>query len=455
MILDVVFLAAALGLIGANGVFVAAEFSLVTVERSQVQRLADEGDRGAKGILTAVRRLSFQLSGAQLGITITSLLLGVMTEPAIAHLLAPLISALPAGSDRAADAAAIAAALVIATVAQMVLGELVPKNAALASPLTVARFATPPQRAFSIVFGPLIRAFNAGANGIVRWLGVEPQDELASARSPDELGLLVRLSAEAGTLQPTTAAMLHRALRFGDKLAAEAMTPRVDCIVVDASASVAELLEIADRSGHLRFPVRDDDEDHGAEGGWGEAAGVKGVAGVAGAFAVPEPDRATTCVADIVLAPVLVPGTLGLGTVLERLRAARTEMAIVVDEYGGFAGIVTTEDLAEELVGEMADEYDLPDEESAEPVSTRLAPGESTTVPGGLSADEVEERTGFVMPEGPYETLAGLVLARLGHLPVAGERAVVDGWELVVKVMERHRVEQVTVTAPARTEEWS
>jgi CBS domain containing-hemolysin-like protein len=449
---DVVLLAAALGLIAANGVFVAAEFSLVTVERSQVQRLADEGDRSAKGILAAMRRLSFQLSGAQLGITITSLLLGVITEPAIAHLLAPLVSAVPGASEHTAHTVAIAAALIIATVAQMVLGELVPKNAALATPLRVARFATPPQRAFSVVFGPLIRTFNAGANAIVRRLGVEPQDELASARSPDELGLLVRLSAEAGTLQPTTAALLHRALRFGDKPAAEAMTPRVDCVVADATARVAELLEIADQTGHLRFPVRAD-EDRGDGGGWGEAAGVKGVVGVADAFGVAEADRATTRVAEIMRAPVLVPGTLGLGTVLERLRAARTEMAIVVDEYGGFAGIVTTEDLAEELVGEMADEYDLPEEESAEPVSTRLAPGESTTVPGGLSADEVEERTGFVMPEGPYETLAGLVLARLGHLPAMGERAVVDGWTLVVTAMERRRVEQITVTAPALGQE--
>jgi CBS domain containing-hemolysin-like protein len=448
MILDIVLLAAAAALIVANGIFVAAEFSLVTVERSQVQRLATEGDRGAKGILAAVRRLSFQLSGAQLGITITSLLLGVITEPAIAHLLSPLISAVPGSSDRTAQVVAIAMALVIATVAQMVLGELVPKNAALASPLVVARFAIPPQRAFSVVFGPLIRTFNAGANGIVRRLGVEPQDELASARSPDELGLLVRLSAEAGTLQPTTAAMLHRALRFGDKVAAEAMTPRVDCVVVDDSASVAEFLEIADRSGHLRFPVRGEDPAEDDRSGWGEAAGVKGLAAVANAFAVPVADRATTRVADIVRSPVLVPGTLHLGTVLERLRAARTEMAIVVDEYGGFAGIVTIEDLAEELVGEMADEYDLPEEESAEPIPTHLAPGESTIVPGGLRADEVEERTGFVMPEGPYETLAGLVLARLGHLPDVGERAEVAGWTLIVRAMERHRVEQVTLIAP-------
>jgi CBS domain containing-hemolysin-like protein len=451
MMLDILFLLAALALIVANGVFVAAEFSLVTVERSQVQRLAADGDRGAKGILAAVRRLSFHLSGAQLGITITSLLLGVITEPAIAHLLSPVIAAVPGSSEHTAQAVAIGAALVIATVAQMVLGELVPKNAALARPLAVARFATPPQRVFSTLFAPLIKIFNAGANGIVRRLGVEPQDELASARSPEELGLLVRLSAQAGTLQPSTAAMLNRALRFGDKPAAEAMTPRVDCVVVEYTESVAEFLTIADRTGHLRFPVHGDGPAEG--GGWGEAMGVKGVAGVAGAFAVPVAERASTRVADILRPPVLVPGTLHLGTVLERLRAARTEMAIVVDEYGGFAGIITTEDLAEELVGEMADEYDLPEEESAEPIHTHLAPGETTTVPGGLRTDEVEERTGFAMPEGPYETLAGLVLARLGHLPHVGERAVVDGWTLTVGAMERHRVEQVALTAPALVKE--
>jgi CBS domain containing-hemolysin-like protein len=443
MILDIVLLAAALALIAANGVFVAAEFSLVTVERGQVQALAAAGDRGAKGILAAVRRLSFQLSGAQLGITITSLLLGVIAEPALAHLITPLITAVPGGpSDRTMQAIAAAAALVVATVAQMVLGELVPKNAALANPLAVARLATPAQRVFSVACGPLIRAFNAVANGIVRRLGVEPQDELASARSPEELSLLVRLSAEAGTLHPSTAAMLRRALRFGDKPAAEAMTPRVDCAVISAGTDIVELLELAERTGHMRFPVRGDDPDD-----------IAGVVSVAGAFAVPAADRTAVRVTRILEPPVLIPETLNLGTVLERLRAARSEMAIVVDEYGGFAGIVTTEDLAEELVGEMADEYDHPEEESAEPVSRRLAPAESVTVPGGLRADELEERTGFAMPDGPYETLAGLVLARLGHLPVVGEQTVVDGWTLTVAVMERRRVEQVTITAPALVEE--
>jgi CBS domain containing-hemolysin-like protein len=438
VIVDLALLAAAAGLIVANAVFVAAEFSLVTVERSQLRDLAAAGDCGARGILAAVHRLSFQLSGAQLGITITSLLLGVVAEPAIAHLLHPAIRAVPGASEQVGEAVAVAAALAIATVAQMILGELVPKNAALARPLGMARLSTPPQRAFSAVFSPLISAFNAGANAVVRWLGAQPQDELASARSPEELSLLVRLSAEAGTLPADTAAMLHRALRFGDKTAVEAMTPRVDCVTVPATASVGELLQTARLTGHLRFPVHGDDLDD-----------MAGMVAVVDAFAVPAAERALTRVREICRPAVLVPQTLDLNIVLGRLREANAEMAVVVDEYGGFAGVVTSEDLAEELVGEMADEYDRPEDHDTEPNPLRLGPGASATLPALLRPDEVEERTGFQVPEGPYETLAGLVLARLGRLPQVGEKVTVDGWTLTVTSMQRRRIEEVTLTAPA------
>ncbi len=434
MIRDLLLLAAAAGLIVANGVFVAAEFSLVTVERSLVRQLAEQGDRGARSIVAAVRKLSFHLSGAQLGITITSLLLGVIAEPALAHLLHPLFGALPEGLD---EGLSVGLALTLATVAQMVLGELVPKNAALSRPLPVARISVPPQRVFSAAFRPLITAFNAGANAIVRWLGAQPQEELASARSPEELGLLVRLSAEAGALPTGTAAMLHRALRFGDKVAAEAMTPRVDCVTIDAAAPVTDLLDLARRTGHLRLPVRGEHPDD-----------IVGVASVAAAFRVPAAERAATPVARIARPAVLVPETLDLSTVLERLHTTRAEMAIAVDEYGGFAGVVSSEDLAEELVGDMADEYDPAAEASAEPAPAQLAPGSSVTLPAVLTADEVEERTGFRMPEGRYETLAGLVLARLGRLPEPGDRVAVDGWTLIVEAMNRRRIERVTLVAP-------
>ncbi|MEV7965927.1 hemolysin family protein [Sphaerisporangium sp. NPDC088356] len=442
MIVDLVFLLGALALVIANGVFVAAEFSLVTVERSEVQRLAAAGDRGAQGIQAAIRRLSFQLSGAQLGITITSLLLGVMAEPAIAGLLRPAVESIPALPDGATESVSAMLGLLIATVSQMVLGELVPKNAALSRPMAVARLSTPPQRIFSAVFAPLIKASNATANAIVRALGAEPQDELASARSPEELSLLMSLSAEAGTLPTGTAAMLRRALRFGDMTAAEAMTPRMDCVTVTDGDTVAEFLTLARRERHLRLPVSG-----------GELDDIVGVASVVDAFAVPEAARGETRVARIRRPPVLVPESLDLATLQERLFTAREEMAVVVDEYGGFAGIITVEDLAEELIGDIADEYDLPEEGSAEPESALLAPGTSVAVPALLRAHEAEERTGFQMPEGPYETLAGLLISRLGRIPDTGDSVVVDGWTLRVDGMRRHRIELITLTAPRLGEE--
>ncbi|HUR08708.1 MAG TPA: hemolysin family protein [Nonomuraea sp.] len=434
MVLDVVFLLGALALILANGVFVAAEFSLVTVERVRVHQLAQAGDRGAQGIEAAVRRLSFHLSGAQLGITVTSLLLGVVAEPAIADLLEPLLDDVPAGRG-----AAVVLAIVISTVAQMVLGELVPKNAALSRPMAVARLATPPQRVFSAAFGPLIKVCNAVADGIVRRLGAEPQEELASARSPEELGLLMRFSAEAGVLRPSTAAMLHRALRFGGKIAAEAMTPRTDCVTIAGSSSVAEFLKLARRTRHLRFPVCGAELDD-----------ILGVASVPRACAVPVEERDRTPVSAIAKPAVTVPESVNLEVVQERLSPTGVEMAVVIDEYGGFAGIVTVEDLVEELIGDIADEYDLPEEESAEPMAALLAPGTSISAPAVLRADEVEERTGFRMPEGPYETLAGLVMARLGRIPDPGDEAEVDGWTLRVESMRNRRIEQVTLTAPSQ-----
>ncbi|NUO98070.1 MAG: HlyC/CorC family transporter [Nonomuraea sp.] len=429
VLLDAVYLLAALALILANGIFVAAEFSLVTVERGQVRELAESGDRGAQGIEAAVHRLSFHLSGAQLGITVTSLLLGVVAEPAIADLLDPLLGGLPAVS--------VVLAIALSTVAQMVLGELVPKNAALSRPLAVARLATPPQRAFSVAFGPLIRLCNAIADTIVRWVGAEPQEELASARSPEELGLLVRLSAEAGVLQPSTAAMLQRALRFGDKTAAEAMTPRTDCVTVPGTTSVADFLKLARSRRHLRIPVCGAERDD-----------ILGIASVPGACAVPASERDATPVSAVARPALQVPGTLRLEIVQERLGSARAEMAVVIDEYGGFAGVVTVEDLVEELIGDIADEYDLPEEQSDEPSPVLLPPGASVTLPALLRADEVEERTGFRMPEGPYETLAGLVMAVLGRIPGPGDEVAVREWTLRVEAMRGHRIDQVTLTAP-------
>jgi len=438
--MDGLFLTALLPLVAfvlltvGNAFFVAAEFGLVTVDRAEIEKRAEAGDRRARTVRHALRELSFRLSGTQLGITLMTLLTGYLAEPALSKLVSPVVS--PIAGD-ATDGATHVLALVIATLFSMLFGELVPKNAALARPMRVALATAAPLRTFSRLFKWLIMALNSSANLLVRWLGIEPQEELASARSPEELGLLAAISARAGALPTETATLLRRTIRFGEKRAAKAMTPRVDVVGLKNTASVADLIAVARKSGHTRFPVYENTIDL-----------VMGVVGVPDALGVPLERRATTRVSTIAKEPVYVPESLSLDKVLAALRAADADLAIVVDEYGGTDGVVTVEDLIEELVGEIADEYDT---DVAETASQELtAPGGEKTflVDGLLREDELMEQTAFPLPEGPYETLAGFLLARLGHIPVVGESFEEDGWEFTVIQVDRHRVEQVRVVAP-------
>ena len=423
-----------------NAFFVAAEFALVTVDRPEIDRRARAGDKRAKTVRTSLQSLSFQLSGAQLGITLTALLTGYLAEPALAHLLHPVLAPIAGG---ATEGIAGGLSLVIATLVSMLFGELVPKNAALAHPMRLAMRTAGAMRGFSTAFAWLIRGLNGTANAVVRRLGIEPQEELANARSPEELGLLAVTSAQAGALPADTAMLLQRTIRFADKRAAEAMTPRVDVVSLKATASVADLITAARETGHTRFPIYSETVDQ-----------VTGVAGVSEALGVPLARRGTTTVGSIAREPVYVPESLDLDRVLSQLRAAGADMAIVVDEYGGTDGVVTVEDLAEELVGAIADEHDTADDGPA-PFGG-LTP-EDLTVPGGertylldgvLRGDELAEQAGFRLPDGPYETLAGFLLARLGHIPVPGESVEEDGWEFTVVEVERHRIEQVRVVRP-------
>ncbi|MEN3304289.1 MAG: magnesium and cobalt exporter, family [Micromonosporaceae bacterium] len=419
-------------LTAANAFFVTAEFSLVTVDRSAIEAQAQAGDRKARTVRKALRRLSFELSGAQLGITIAALLTGYLAEPALTRLIDPVTG----HHERLSHVLALA----VATLFSMLFGELVPKNAALARPMPLARATAGPERMFSRTFSWLIRGLNGTANFVVRRLGVEPQEELASARSPEELGLLAAISAKAGALPEDTAQLLQRTIRFGEKRAAEAMTPRVDVVALHADTPVGELLRTVRTTGYSRFPVYESTVDL-----------VTGVVSVTRALGVPTAQRPTTTVASIAREPVYVPESLDLDGVLEALHAAGDEMAIVLDEYGGTDGLVTLEDLAEELVGEIADEHDV------EPAAYEITvpdpdpssrPRQTFLVDGVIREDELAEVTGFRLPEGPYETLAGFLMARLGHIPVEGETVTEHGWEFTVVEVDRRRIAQVRVTRP-------
>lgn len=426
-------LTAALGLLAVvvltlgTALYVAAEFSLVAVERTQLESAVRDGDVSARRVLAAVRTLSFQLSGAQLGITLTTLVVGFIAEPSISVLLKPALEALglPAG---AAAPVSLAVALVFATVLQMVVGELVPKNLAIARPLQVARAVAGPQRVSSAVLRPLIAVSNGAANRVVRLLGIEPQEELRSARSAEELGSLVRSSEEQGALSPQTASMLARSLAFGDRNAGDVMTSRTQIVSLAADATVSQLLSLAESSGHSRFPIEGESIDD-----------VVGVVHVKQALAVPREERHRTTVASVMGPVPRVPETVHLDRLLVTLREPGLQMAVVVEEYGGTAGIVTLEDLVEELVGEVDDEHDARTRPSVEQRRTGLV------LSGLLRDDEVADVAGLQMPEGPYDTLGGLVMAHLGRMPARGDVVELDGWRLTVTELDGRRVDRVLV----------
>jgi CBS domain containing-hemolysin-like protein len=421
-------LAAAFLLILANGFFVAAEFGLVTVERPAAERAAAEGDRRARSVVEALRKLSFQLSGTQLGITITSLVVGMLAEPALADLLAgPLTSV--GVPENAAPPIAVVIGMILASAVQMVIGELVPKNWAVSRPLQVARFVAGPQRVFSAVFRPVIEALNAAANRLVRALGVEPAEELASARTPTELVSLARHSARAGAIEQDTADLFVRTISLGDLTAENVMTPRVRVSALQDTATAADVLNLTRATGLSRFPVYRERLDD-----------IVGMASLKDALGVPAHLRDRTPVGRIVVAPLLVPETLPVQPLLEQLRREQP-IAVVVDEYGGTAGVVTLEDIVEELVGEVRDEHD-----GADLPELAAAPAENGNpawdADGGCRVDLLE-RIGLEAPEGPYETVAGLVADLLERIPEPGDTAVLPGWELRVHEVAHHRAERV------------
>ena len=408
-------------------VFVAAEFSLTALDRSQVDANVEMvGDQRSRRVQQAHRTLSFQLSGAQLGITITTLVTGYVAEPAIADLLAPGLTrlGLPQG---AATGLSLLLALVLATALSMVFGELVPKNLAIARPLPTARAVSGFQTAFSSMFRIVINALNNSANWIVQRLGVEPAEELRSARSAEELSSLVRSSVRGGTLDVGTARLLDRSLRFGERTAEDLMTPRVRVESLRADATVADLADAAIRTGFSKFPVHDGDLDE-----------VQGVIHVKQVFGVPAPRWPQTPVGPLAQPVLTVPDSLDGDALLDRLRTSGLQFAVVVDEYGGTAGIVTLEDLVEEIVGDVRDEHDRLEANPVRPLGRN-----SWMVSGLLRADEVADATGFRMPSGEYETLAGLALERLGRIPSVGDEVRIDGWRLTVMLMDNKRIAEM------------
>lgn len=387
---------AILALTAGTGVFVAAEFSLTALDRSTVEANARGGTSRDRFIQRAHHRLSFQLSGAQLGISITTLATGYLTEPLVAELPHPGLVAVGM-SDRVADGLITFFALVIVTSLSMVFGELVPKYLAVARPLRTARSVVAGQVLFSLLLTPAIRLTNGAANWIVRRLGIEPAEELRSARTPQELVSLVRSSARSGALDDATAWLMRRSLQFGALTAEELMTPRSKIVALQTDDTIADLVAAAAASGFSRFPVVEGDLD-----------ATVGIVHVKQVFEVPPGDRAHTLLTTVAEPVAVVPSTLDGDAVMAQVRASALQTAMVVDEYGGTAGMVTLEDLIEEIVGDVRDEHD-------DATPDVVAAGNGWRVSGLLRIDEVASATGYRAPDGPYETIGGLVLRARPH----------------------------------------
>ena len=418
-------LVAMVALIGANGLFVAGEFALVAADRGRIDLAAGRGSRRAVMVRAMFDRLSLYLSGTQLGVTMTSILLGFLAEPLLSKLFLPPLKQFV--SLRAAHSIAYVASLIVAAVVQLIAAELVPKNVAVARAEGTALVLAPVLRIYVFMFNPIIRLLRGSSEWTLRRLGVEPRGVLESVPSLDELDVLIRTSGDRGTLNPEATKLLTRSIRFADKTASDVFVPRLDIEALPDTASAADLAAAVAEHGYSRFPIYRDELDE-----------IVGVVLAKTLLRIPTAERASTPLVSLMQPILAVPEAQPLRTLLIDMRKQRRQLAVVIDEYGGTAGIVTLEDVLEEIVGEIDDEYDVPK-------LTTLAITESVgfVLDGDLDPDRVHDECGIELPEGDYETLAGFVLVVFDRIPEAGDKTAWQGWEIEVEEMDRRRVARV------------
>jgi len=398
---------------------------MLNLERSDLEAKRARGERGLSNTIRALKRTSTHLSGAQLGITLTTMLTGFLAEPALSNLLRPILAGFGLGSE-ASEITALIAAMFIATLFSTLIGELVPKKLALSIPLRVNRFVVLFQLAFTFSFGWMIAILNNSGNAIVRLFGIEPKEELSSSRTAEELASLVRRSVSLGALDAQTATLLTKTLALRQLVAADVMTPRPRMTVIDREESVASVIEACIKTGHSRFPVVEGSSDD-----------VVGIVHVKQAAAVPREKRSEVPVSAIMVEAERVPETMRLETLMGDLRAKGLQLAIVVDEYGGTAGLATLEDLIEELVGDLVDEHDR------QKVGIRRGNNNSVLFPGMLRPDELLEMAIKVPDDGAYETAAGYVMSELGRIPTVGDEVIIEDGVLRVERMDGRRVDRI------------
>ena len=418
-----------------TGFFVASEFSLVSLDRADLESRRDAGEGGFTSAIRALTRTSTHLSSAQLGITLTTLLTGWLMEPAISSLLTPVLAGW--GLTRGAvEAVSVVAAISIATILSMIVGELAPKNLALAIPRRVVKIVAPFQLAFTWLFAPFVGLLVRLSNVIVRAFGIEPKEELSSARTAEELASAVRHSSMHGTMEEDTATLLGKALSFTNHEAQDIMTPRTRVTTVRVGDTASDVIALTRKTGYSRFPVIEEDADD-----------IVGIVHVKHAVAVPRERRSEVPVGALQCEALRVPETMHLDVLLGELRQGGYQMAIVVDEYGGTAGIATLEDLIEELIGEVSDEHDRT---KADVVTI----GDSVIFPASLRPDELRERANIEVPDdGPWETVGGYLLSEWGYIPEVGAALEACGGQFVVERMDGRRIDRVRFLATEDTDD--
>lgn len=412
-------------LVIGTGLFVASEFAIINLDRVDLESRRAAGEKGLDLSIRAVATTATQLSSAQLGITLTVLLTGFVAEPALSRILEPGLTGFGLSEDGIAIFATILAML-MATIASFLFGELVPKNMALSSPKKVLKAVAPFQLGFTFIFKFLILFLNNNGNWILRKVGIEPKEELSVARSAEELTSLVRRSATLGTLESDTAKLLEKTLSMTSLLASDIMTPRPQMHTIEREQSAQELVALARETGHSRFPVLGEDSDD-----------IVGVAHVKQAVAIPLERRAQVPVTAIMVEPVRVPETMPLDRLILTLRGKGLQFGVVVDEYGGTAGIATLEDAVEELIGELADEHDR-----TKAHIVQYSDG-SASFSGLARPSELREIGLKIADDEDYDTIAGFVMSELGKIPQDGDVVELPTGELKVIRMDGRRVDRI------------
>lgn len=442
----------ALGLVMANAFFVASEFSLLSLDRSQLETLKSR--RRARLIGNMLDdKLTFYLSSAQFGITLSAVLLGYVIEPLLARLFEPLLE--PIVGEGAVHGVAIVVSLAVATALHLVLGEQIPKIYAIARPLPTASRLSPALKVYSTLVGPITSLLNRFSERAVGLFGMSSAGGLESVESVEDLEYYVKVSSEEGTLEPEDAELLTASLRFAAKTTADVFMPRTEVAAITATATAADLAELSVATGFSRFPVVESSTESTAESTAANTAAstaestpepqnldaLVGLVHVKSVFDVPREQRGQVSVGDLSSELFAVPMGLSLRSLLAEMRQRRMQMAVVLDEHGGMAGVVTLENILEMLVGDIDDEHDETQEVSENLIS------------GLARAEEVREVTGFAMPEGDYETIAGFVISEIKRIPNQGETVLIDGWSWEVVEMDARRIAWLRFEGPAEEAE--